>query len=239
MRQVPAARTPVIAIVGDGRVARRFCRYLHLVGCPVHTSSRRASAAPPTEELACCAALLLLIRDAAIVPFIEAWPALGEKQLVHCSGALVTDVAEAAHPLMTFGQDLYDLETYRAILFLLDAGGTPFHLLLPGLPNAWFTIPVTDRPCCHALCMMADRFSSLLWLKLFDELQNRFAIPSSAARPYLAQVAANLSAEGSRALTGPFSRGDDTTIAANLKSLEGDPFQAVYQAFARIHARRS
>jgi predicted short-subunit dehydrogenase-like oxidoreductase (DUF2520 family) len=53
------------------------------------------------------------------------------------------------------------------------------------------------------------------------------------------QVVANLVADGSGALTGPFARGDDATIAANLKSLEGDPFQAIYVAFARVYARRS
>ena len=50
---------------------------------------------------------------------------------------------------------------------------------------------------------------------------------------------ANLLADGRQALTGPFTRGDRATMAANLSALDGDPFQAVYQAFARIHASRS
>jgi hypothetical protein len=76
-------------------------------------------------------------------------------------------------------------------------------------------------------------------LKLFDELQVRFGIPASAARPYLTRTVANLLADGSRALTGPFSRGDRDTIAANINALDGDPFQAVYLAFERIYAGRS
>ena len=55
----------------------------------------------------------------------------------------MTTAAECAHPLMTFGLDLYDLTTYRSIPFILDSGGTPFHELLPGLPNPSFTIPAT------------------------------------------------------------------------------------------------
>jgi hypothetical protein len=127
-----------------------------------------------------------LVRDATIVPFIDAWPALQEKHLVHFSGSLVTPVAEGAHPLMTFGPDLYDLATYHSIPFNLDAGGTPFHELLPGLPNSSFVIPAAERPYYHALCVMAGNFSNLLWLKLFDELHGRFGIPPSAAHPYLA-----------------------------------------------------
>ena len=238
MRQVPAPGTPPVGIVGDGRVARHFHHYLSLVSCPVVTWARRTSDLSPPEVLASCKTVLVLIRDDAVVPFIEAWPALREKQLVHFSGGLVTDAAEVAHPLMTFGHELYDLETYRAIPFVLDSGRTPFHQLLPGLANPSFTIAGSDRPYYHALCVMAGHFSALLWLKLFDELESRFGIPPSGARPYLTQAVANLLANRRRALTGPFTRGDDRTIAANLRALDGDPFQAIYQAFARMYAER-
>ena len=76
-------------------------------------------------------------------------------------------------------------------------------------------------------------------MKLFDELQRRFGIPASAAHPYLARVAANVLADADRALTGPLSRGDTTTIATNLRVLEGDPFYAVYSAFAKVYDQRS
>src|SRR6185295_2792616 len=155
MRQVPAPGTPPIGIVGDGRVARHFSHYFGLLGRPVATWSRRASVIPPPELLARCKTVLLLIQDGAIVPFIEAFPALRTKQLVHFSGGLVTDAAQGAHPLMTFGPELYDLDTYRAVPFVLDAGGTPFEELLPGLPNPSFTIPASERPYYHALCVMA------------------------------------------------------------------------------------
>jgi predicted short-subunit dehydrogenase-like oxidoreductase (DUF2520 family) len=86
---------------------------------------------------------------------------------------------------------------------------------------------------------MAGNFSIMLWVKLFDELQERFGIPASAAHPYLSQVTANLLADAGRALTGPLARGDAATVEANLKALDGDPFHAVYSAFARAYAMRS
>lgn len=235
MRQVPPREPSPFGIVGSGRVARHFHHYFNLLGLPVCGWSRGVAAPSPPEALSSCRTVLLLIHDAAIVPFIEAWPALRAKRLVHCSGSLVTRMAEGAHPLMTFDDSLYDLDAYRAIPFILDAGGTPFDELLPGLPNPSFVISAAERPFYHALCVMAGNFSTMLWLKLFEEFQQRLRIPPSAARAYLARVTANLMRDPGRALTGPLSRRDAQTIAANLQALEGDPFHAIYSAFVRAY----
>ena len=239
MRQVPEQHATPLGIVGSGRVARHFHHYFTLLGLPVCVWSRRGRAPSPPDALASCRTVLLLIRDEAIVPFVDAWPALQEKRLVHCSGSLVTPAAEGAHPLMTFGPTLYELAEYRAIPFVLDTGGTPFAELLPGLQNPSFMIPAVERPYYHALCVMAGNFSTILWVKLFDELHRRFGMPASAAHPYLARVATNVMADADQALTGPLSRGDAKTVTANLGVLEGDPFHAVYSAFAKVYDQRS
>jgi 2-dehydropantoate 2-reductase len=238
MRQVPSLGTAPLGIVGDGRVARHFHHYFNLLGLPVRGWSRRTSDRSPVEVLAACDTVLVLIGDAAIETFIASWPELSRHRLVHCAGSLVTPAAECAHPLMTFGPDLYDLATYQGIPFVLDAGGTPLHALVPGLPNPSFTIAASGRPAYHAHCVMAGNFSILLWLELFDHLERRLGIPPAAAHPFLMQTAKNLIADGRRALTGPLVRGDAATIAANLAAIEGDPFHDVYSAFARAYARR-
>lgn len=238
MRQVPVCAPAPLGIVGDGRVARHFLHYLGVLGLPVRTWSRRRPASGPVDAFAGCQNVLVLIRDAEIVPFLHEWPLVQEKQVVHFSGNLVTTVAHAAHPLMAFNDDLYDLETYRAIPFVLDSTGPPFHDLLPGLPNPAFTIAASERPYYHALCVLAGNCSTLLWLKLLGEFHHRLGIPISAAYPYLTQITANLMSDSGRALTGPLSRGDHTTIRANLAALEGDPFQDVYAAFVRAYEDR-
>jgi 2-dehydropantoate 2-reductase len=238
MRQVPSFGTAPLGIVGDGRAARHFHHYFDLLGLSVRGWSRRMSNRSPVEVLAPCGTVLVLIADAAIEPFIAAWPELTRHRLVHGSGSLVTPAAECAHPLMTFGPDLYDLATYQDIPFILDAGGTPLHALLPGLPNRSFAIAASDRPAYHAHCVMAGNFSSLLWLEPFDYLECRLGIPPAAAHPFLMQTAKNLIADASRALTGPLVRGDAATIGANLTALEGDRVHDVYSAFARAYARR-
>lgn len=240
VQQVPANDPSAIGIVGNGRTARHFRHYFGLLGIPFTTWSRTESPTiSPPDALGGCATVLLLIRDDAIVPFIEAWPALQHKRIVHCSGSLVTPHAIGAHPLMTFGPVLYEMAEYRTIPFVLDTSQTRLADLLPGLPNPWFTIPPSDRPYYHALCVMAGNFSVILWGKLFDELERRFGIPRSAAFPYLQRVTANLVTDAGGALTGPLSRGDAQAIAANLSALEGDPFRAVYAAFVRAYEQRS
>ena len=237
MGQVPGAVTP-IGVVGSGRLARHFLHYLQLLGIPACTWSRREAQPDPVAALAGCHTVLLLIRDDQIVPFIEAWPGLQRFRLVHCSGSLVTNAAEAAHPLMTFGLDLYEADIYRRMPFILEQGRTPFDELLPGLPNPWFTISRRDRPLYHALCVLAGNGSTLLWQKLFAEFERRLGLPPSAAQPFLMQITANLVRDPANALTGPLSRGDLGTISTNLSALEGDPFQAVYRSLARTYEER-
>jgi 2-dehydropantoate 2-reductase len=236
MGQVPSLGTPLLGIVGDGRVARHFHHYFDLLNLPVRRWTRRSDC-DPVEALAPCGTVMVLISDAAIEPFIAAWPALAAHRLVHCSGALATPSAECAHPLMTFGPDLYDLPAYQQIPFVLDAGRTRFAELLPGLPNPSFTIDAAERPAYHAHCVMAGNFTTLLWRKLFDLLEDRLGIPAEAAHPFLTRTVQNLIADPGRALTGPLARGDAATIAANLAALDGDPFAGIYSAFARAYAR--
>ena len=227
-----------IGIVGDGRVARHFVHYLTLLGVPIRTWSRRKPGSGPVDALADCARVLVLIRDAAIVPLLGEWPALKGKHPIHFSGNLTTTAAYAAHPLMTFAGRLYDLETYRAIPFVIDKDGPPFDELLPGLPNPSFAIAPADRSYYHAMCVLAGNGSTLLWGKLFDAFRNRLGIPASAAHPFLKQVAANLLVDPVNALTGPLSRADAGTIESNLTALDGDPFRDVYVALVKAHERR-
>jgi len=238
MRQVPVSQPPPIGIVGDGRLARHFHHYFQLLGLSVCQWCRRGSTTDPLLALASCETVLLLIRDDAIVPFVEQWPELKHKRLVHCSGSLVTPIAVCVHPLMAFGEQLYDLDTYASVVFAVDAD-TTLPELLPGVPNEFFMVSPADRPYYHALCVLAGNVSTMLWAKLFEELEQRFGTPAQSAYPFLKIITANLLQDPRRALTGPFSRRDGETIRANLEALEHDPFRAVYAAVAGVYGYRA
>ena len=76
MRQVPTPATSSLGIVGDGRVARHLHHYFTLLNRPVRTWSRRSAAISPVEALGVLTQILVLIPDAAIEPFVAAWPGL-------------------------------------------------------------------------------------------------------------------------------------------------------------------
>lgn len=232
---------PTYLIIGDGRVARHFAHYFHLLHLPYHTWSRRQD--PQAEILPelvkSHVRILVLIKDEAIPSFVTSHPCLQGKLCIHFSGHLTTPLAHGAHPLYTFGQDVYELSTYQQIPFILEEGDLAFADLLPGLNNRHYRIPKALKPFYHSLCVLSGNFTCLLWQKMFEELENTFHIPRDIAYPYMHQIVDNLQKNAACALTGPLARGDKVTLESNLKALELDPFQGIYQAFVHMYAQKT
>ncbi len=229
MRQVPA-----YLVIGNGRVARHFRHYLSSLSIPYQSwdRSQDAAALPPLVRAA--SHILLLVGDGAIEEL-----ALGLKTRalkIHFSGSLVTPQAFGAHPLMTFGPDLYAPEKYRDITFVVDENAPED--ILPGLPNAQVRLSPDKKAKYHALCVMAGNFSCLLWQKLFADFKDEMNIAPEAAHPYLRQQMENLLMNYKTALTGPLARGDSATIARNMQALEGDAFQRVCKSFVEAYREK-
>lgn len=226
-------QVPEYAIIGAGRMARHFCHYLHLLNIPYQQWSRKVDPAHTKLEAIIdrCNPIVILIHDGAIKSFISQHPFLQRKTLVHFSGSLRTELANSAHPLMTFSNELYSLNDYQKIPFVFEKGRLSINELLPGLSNPSFEIPVDLKPFYHAMCVMSGNFTALLWQKFFTELETVFKIPKEMAFPYLKQISLNLQKDSLSALTGPLVRKDQATIQANLQALANDPYQKVYQAF--------
>lgn len=231
MRQVPT-----YLIIGNGRVARHFRHYLSSLSVS-HSSWDRSQDRGLIEPLLAKAShVLLLVSDAAIETLAQNLVTKAVK--VHFSGALVTQHAFGAHPLMTFGSELYAPEKYREITFVTDKGAPGFAELLPGLPNPHAALDPALKARYHALCVMAGNFSCILWQKLFSDFSGVFGLPSEAAHPYLRQQTENLMRDHASALTGPLARGDMATIERNLAALEGDAFQKIYRAFVEVYGEK-
>lgn len=223
-------------IVGDGRAARHFARYLSLSDVP-HRQWTRRDGSDPAQTLAECGTVVALISDAAIEPFLRERFSEGSHRFVHFSGALTTPLAEGAHPLMTFGPELLGLEEYQALPFITEEEGRPFREIFPELPNPHYAIPRELKPFYHALCVMGGNFSVLLWRKLFREFSDTLHLPAVAAIPYLRQIFRDIERDPEAALTGPLARGDRATMARNLDALSGDPFRKIYEDFVALHGQ--
>jgi len=238
------------AILGGGRLARHMRHYFNLSGFAVSSWSRQLDGDHAAENnsyriadtierlratIAPASHVLLLVSDKAIPELLQRHPFLHEKTLVHCSGAQSIPGIGGAHPLMTFGPELYALGHYQRIPFVVDHG-CDLGDLLPGLRNPQFSIRPEDKPRYHALCVMAGNFSQILW-QAASERFSALGLPPEILHPYLQQVVQNFVANPEAALTGPLSRGDQHTTHRNLRSLERDPLHHVYQAFVDLYRK--
>lgn len=238
---------PHYALLGGGRVARHLRHYLHLEGLPTSGWARNPrsdlnSHDDPNPERRLRAALdgathvLLLVSDDAIAPLLRRYAFLHGHELVHCAGALSLPGVAGAHPLMTFGRDLYDLETYRRIPFVVESGHH-FTDLFPGLTNPHHAIAPEHKALYHALCVIAGNFPQLLWQAVGERLEDDLGIPADVLGAYLQQSLANSLADPDGALTGPLARGDTATLDRNLSALGPGGLQDLYRAFIDFHGR--
>lgn len=241
MRQVPASTSRAaqpsahFLLVGDGRLARHFAHYLKLENLSFDQWSRRSFATDSAGSLEALAErsthVLLAVSDSAIEPFLMANPFLRRLVNIHFSGALVTPFALGVHPLMTFGPELYSLEDYRRIPFVVERERP---VILPGFSNQIFEIAAELKPLYHALCATSGNFTVMLWEAVFARFAS-IGLPREVLFPYMVRTTTNLLNAGDESvLTGPLKRGDFETVEKHLAALEGDPLADVYRAFVRF-----
>ena len=227
--------TPTYGLIGRGRVATHLARYLELESERV-TLWHRGCSSRPADVLSDAGTVLLAISDDALEPFIADHPDLQNRRLVHFSGSLTITGVRGLHPLMTFGPEAYELETYRSIPFVEETGTGGFREIFPRLVNPVWSIDPELKPLYHALCVLAGNFTTVLWLKAMKDFEDRLGLPREVLRPYLEQTAANTLDQGRAALTGSLARGERGTIERDLGSLDGDPYRGVYLAVAQAAA---
>lgn len=231
MRQVPR-----YLVIGSGKMATHFCHYLSLLSLPYLQWSRKTQSLADLQTKSSQAShIIVLISDTHIPSLIDTLTLNTHTVLVHFSGMLSLTKGYSAHPLMTFSSDLYDLERYKEIPFILEQGSPPLSTLLPGLPNPSYFIPKERKPFYHALCVMSNNFSCLLWNKIFTDISTTLNLPKDIVLPYLKQTFSNIAKNPQGALTGPLARGDEVTIHKHIEALQEDNFSEIYQAFVNFY----
>jgi len=232
MRQVPR-----YLLIGNGRISRHFQHYFSLLQLPYSCWHRQQPIAQLEHELQHASHVLILIRDQAIEAYAATHLRHSPALRIHFSGSLITDQAFGAHPLSSFSESLWSLDQYQKVPFILDHDAPDFEKLLPGLPNPHVRLHKSFKPKYHALCVLSGNFTCLLWQKFFTHLTQEFHIPTAMAYPFLQQITQNLLLHPEKALTGPLVRNDVETIEKNLRALEADPYQEVYQSFVQCYQK--
>lgn len=220
-------------IIGSGRVARHLGHYLHLENLNFESWDRSQDPHALARKVAKASHVLLAISDGALESFYRQHLAGHDVTVVHFSGALHFDDMISAHPLMTFGPELYDLGFYKKIHFTLT-GAMTLQAALPGLKNPFSVLPPEKKPLYHAQCVVGGNFVSLLIKEMLAGLSD-INIPKEAAANYLEKVFANTVKNPQGALTGPLVRKDTTTVQKNLQALEGHNLKPIYEAFLKTY----
>jgi predicted short-subunit dehydrogenase-like oxidoreductase (DUF2520 family) len=235
-----------VSVVGRGRLGSALAGALRAAGLEVCGPSGRGETPPPAD------AVLLCVPDAEIPAAARA--ASGQARFVgHTSGAtplsaldVVAGSGFGVHPLQTFaGGERPDrfLGAGCAV-----AGTTPDALALATtlaelLGMRAFTITDDVRPAYHAAASVASNFLVTL-MSAAEDAAGAAGIEPAEARSLLAPVVRstveNWAAMGpERALTGPLSRGDEATVAAQRATLEeaAPELLTVFDSLAE-HTRR-
>ena len=231
MRQVP-----YYLIIGSGYVARHIQHYFGLLNLPYTSWCRQQPSSLLVNHAQSASHILLLISDDAIIPFITKNQCLKSKTVIHFAASVSTTLATCTHPLMTFSESLYSLDQYIKIPFILETNHA-LTQLLPGLPNPSFSINPKDRALYHALCVIANNFSSLIWQTVYSDFDRRLNLPSKALNPLLQQTFTNIQNCPQQSLTGPLKRHDIKTIQHNLDALQSHPYLTIYKSFVETYSQ--
>ena len=111
MRQVPKFTS--YTLVGSGKLSKHLEHYLNALSLPFNTWARQHLKPFTKEKVSGRSHILLAISDDSLAGFIEEFPFIKEKCIVHFSGSSVIDGAISAHPLMTFSSALSNIDFYK------------------------------------------------------------------------------------------------------------------------------
>ncbi len=230
----------MILLIGAGRLATHLDFYLKQSNIHFERWKRQEKTSDLYEKLSKSKRILLAITDSAIEPFYEQTlkpelPTDHLKKIVHFSGALQIAELISCHPLMTFGDTLYDIGTYKKIPFVLEKEGPDFSDLFPELSNPHHKIDANHRALYHALAVCSANLPQMLWQKSRQLLETKTDIPFSLYFPLIEQAFKNtqIAVQNQKPvpLTGPLIRKDKLSIQKNMEALSTDPLHAIYQSF--------
>jgi predicted short-subunit dehydrogenase-like oxidoreductase (DUF2520 family) len=220
---------PALAIIGAGRVGRAIHRAARAAGID-STLAGRSDALRACED---AEVALLCVPDAAIGEACEAIAGADSVHFVgHTSGAsgpqpLATAAATGAatfglHPLQTITD--HDPELIGASCAVSGSTAASLKLareLAQRLGMRPFELNEDQRAAYHAAASIASNFLVTLE-ESAAELLERAGVEDGREllAPLVLRSAANWSALGADALTGPIARGDEATVERHLAAIE-------------------
>ncbi|MEO8285449.1 MAG: DUF2520 domain-containing protein [Chloroflexota bacterium] len=264
-----------IGFIGAGKVGTALASLFHARGVDVVAVSGRTSrrsismalaadlkpsaAQPRADTLLAANILFLTVPDDAIEPLCREIAEVGGwrrgQGVVHCSGALPSDVLQAArdagalvasfHPLQAFASLDAALENMPGSTFALEGDAelvAQLDKLVNVLGGTAIHLKAEEKTLYHVAAAIASNYTVTL-ASLASELLVREGIAPDANTalryllPLLKGTVDNLDLLGlPDALTGPLARGDAGTVARHIEALEecAPDLAGIYRHLARL-----
>lgn len=228
-----------IFVFGTGRVGASFVQYARHLRHDVAGAGRRACDENPAAARRAVAGADIVaaaIPDDLLSAWFDEWRSvIGEKTVIHFSGAAEIVGMLGYHPLYSFPKEPLAPETMRQIAIARAVGAPPFSAILPGATNPELEVAVADRAFYHALAVLSGNFAAHLWNETALAFGSRFSTPPGDVMAfYLAGVVERFRENPLNSMTGPVARRDAGSVAANLAALDGHPrLKALYLDFLK------
>jgi predicted short-subunit dehydrogenase-like oxidoreductase (DUF2520 family) len=174
--------------------------------------------------------VLLAVPDDAVQGLASAFPG----RCAHLSGSLHLETVPCLHPLTSFDGQARDwrgtpLALTGPVSDILrrafeDLGFLPFHLA----PEA--------KALYHACAVLASGHAATLWLGAERLLREAgISLPGRGLLPLAEATIRNLAEHGEAGRTGPFVRGDESTIARDARALPG-AWREIFLKLGRVRS---
>ena len=236
-----SSSTPLIPIlIGKGKLALHLHHYFHLIDFNhKHFDDARDLTNPELfRKIKGVNSIWILTTDRSIPEVFQKIKNEMSKYdlnpdhytFIHSSAASEIEGMQTLHPLMTFTDQLYQLEQYLEIPFAWIGNKIEAFDQIK-LPNKIFQIPAKDRSIYHAYAVMMSNLPILLWSLTTHEAKSKLNLENELYDPILKQTLQNFLSKRGSALTGPISRKDSETINKNLSALIESPLGKIYQTF--------
>ena len=171
--------------------------------------------------------VVLAVPDRAIPELAARFPG----RCVHLAGSLHLEGVPCAHPLTSFDGRARDWTgTPLAI-----TGAVPDQLrrAFGDLGFAPFEPPATLKPLYHAAAVLTSGHAATLWLGAEALLRVQgVALPGRGLLPLAEATLRNVAERGASGRTGPFARGDETTIIRDAEALP-EPWCEIFLKLGR------
>lgn len=231
MRQVPEKQADLL-LIGKGKLAKHLECYFNLLQIPFQKWDRSQSLVQLADQLNKSKTILLAISDSNIQEFYnQEIRQLDNKICIHFSGSLEFDDIISIHPMMSFGDELFDFSKYKSIAFNLFEPNQKLGDLIPGLENPSYYIPKEQKGQYHAHCALVGNLPQLIWNESIH-FWNELDLPLSALRSFVVQSFDNVAESGDQGVTGPIKRNDKKTIHKNINDIESQKLNLLYKVFA-------